>query len=116
MTRITIQHIRDVWHFGEKKRAARNRRKREDFWCFKAQGHATGAPEVCGGVSALLCTLAIWLEQGPGPWSPVIRMKPGETTVSFIGGREAGIAARVTETGLRAIAEAYPGTVELREV
>lgn len=83
-------------------------------WDFAAMGHATGSPEACAGVSALIGALGLWLEGGPrGVRRGSVELAPGQAVVRFSGGNA---AAECVVAGLRAIAEAYPGAVELREV
>ena len=81
-------------------------------WAFTAEGHATGSPEACAGVSALLCALGLWLESKPrGVRRGSFETAPGYARVRFTGG---GAAAECVAAGLRAIAEQYPAAVEVR--
>ena len=81
-------------------------------WRFSAEGHATGAPEACSGVSALLFALAGWLRNAPPGVAPgEISLAPGRAVIAFSGGAQAAAAAALVATGLRQIARKYPQAV-----
>ena len=81
-------------------------------WRFAAAGHATGAPEACSGVSALLFALAGWLRGGPpGVGVETVFLAPGEAELAFSGGDAAAAAAELTAVGLAQIAKRYPQAV-----
>ena len=85
-------------------------------WRFAAEGHATGAPEACAGVSALLYALAGWLRSGPpGVRAGEVELTPGRARVAFSGGAQAEAAAALVEVGLRQIARKYPQAVRVAE-
>lgn len=77
----------------------------------EVQGHAGWGPRgqdiVCAGASALVYALAGYLEETGDLLG--CRLEPGYALVQ---GR--GEAFRVAEKGLRMLAEAYPGAVEVR--
>ena len=97
MTRISVEHAGGRWRFA-------------------AAGHATGAPEACAGVSALLYALAGWLENAPaGTAREVCALSPGRAEIVFAGDERADAAAALTAIGLAQIARRYPAAVEVRE-
>ena len=81
-----------------------------------AEGHASGSPEACAGVSAILCALAGWLENAPaGVGVEKITTEPGRAALRFSGGAAAETAAELAEIGLRRIALAAPEAVRVEE-
>ena len=83
-------------------------------WRFSAEGHATGAPEACSGVSALLFALAGWLRNAPPGVAPgEISLAPGRAVIAFSGGAQAAAAAALTEIGLRQIAARSPAAARV---
>lgn len=50
-----------------------------------AREHATGSPEVCSGISMMLCTLEAWLINNPDNWIfHRGRLDPGDTVIEFV--------------------------------
>ena len=85
-------------------------------YAITAEGHASGSPEACAGVSAILCALAGWLENAPaGVGVEKITTEPGRAALRFSGGAAAETAAELAEIGLRRIALAAPEAVRVEE-
>ena len=83
-------------------------------WRFRAEGHATGSPEGCAAVSALLFALAGWLRNAPAALrAERVRLAPGAAELVFSGGASADAAGELAAVGLAQIAKAVPGAVTL---
>lgn len=89
-------------------------------WRFEASGHATGSPEACSAVSALLYALAGWLRNAP----PGVRpgrtyLAPAAADIAFSDAGSGGAAEAVADciaVGLLQVASAEPGAVRVRVV
>ena len=93
MTRVTIEHSDGRWRIA-------------------ARGHATGAPEACAGVSALLYALAGWLKNAPETARRArCRLAPGDAELRFPGSPAADAAAALCAIGLAQIAKRCPAAV-----
>lgn len=94
MTRITVE------------------RRAAGVWRIAAAGHASGAPEACAGVSALLYALAGWLANAPaGVHAQRVALAPGEAELVFSGDAAADAAGELIAIGLAQIASAAPAAV-----
>lgn len=81
-------------------------------WRVRAEGHASGSPEACAGVSALLYALAGWLANAPeGVRRECVSLAPGAAELVFSGGPAAAAAAELVAVGLAQIAKAVPEAV-----
>lgn len=74
-------------------------------------GHATGSPAVCAGASALVCTLAGWLEQHGA--ERVQLLTPGKARLVCRDTEEARRGFAVIATGMQMLAEAHPDKVAI---
>jgi len=88
------------------------------FFFISADGHATGSPEVCAGVSALLYTVAAWVREqmhGPDSDPKQWRASIGKGTAYFEMPRtpETLLVAHLVGLGARLLASAAPGTIDL---
>lgn len=74
-------------------------------------GHATGSPAVCAGASALVCTLAGWLE-----WHGAERahlLTPGKARIVCRDTKEARRGFAVIAVGMQMLAEAHPDKIQI---
>lgn len=74
-------------------------------------GHATGSAAVCAGASALVCTLAGWLERHGA--ERVQQLTPGKARIVCRDTEDARRGFAVIATGMQMLAEAHPDKVEI---
>lgn len=86
-----------------------------ETYTLRVTGHADFCPGndiVCAAVSALVCTLAATLGT-LGADVTALRLEPGDATISARADADVAAAFRMTRTGLRLLAQAYPQHVQL---
>lgn len=77
----------------------------------RAEGHATGSPQVCAGVSAIVCALEGYLEaEGLEHERDVA---PGEASLFARWSREVEAAFTLAAIGLLRIAKGYPSFLQV---
>lgn len=89
-------------------------RQGPDGMCISAKGHASGSPEACAAVSALLYALAGYLtnaEQDGKAQNVFTRLESGDAELRFCGGEAAQAAFRMAVIGLLQLAQAQPDCV-----
>lgn len=74
----------------------------------RAQGHATGSPVVCAGVSALLCALSGYLANRERGGVFYNKTEPGDAVFAFSADPEAMEAVRCVLIGLLQIQLSHP--------
>ena len=80
-----------------------------------ARGHATGSPEVCAAVSALMYTLAGWLKQHP-EIGGIQRLDDGDASVVFFDRSDAAKTAfELADVGFRQLAASYPEYISVEK-
>ena len=80
-------------------------------YAIHATGHATGSPEVCAAVSALLFALGGWVQNAEPEEvrARTVSLEPGRADLCFLGDSpEARTAFDLTALGLAQIAQQYP--------
>ena len=78
-----------------------------------AKGHATGSPEVCAGVSAILYALAGYLINHDIKISEQ-RMEDADVHLEFTGGEGAVAAYEMAVIGLLQIEKAHPEFIQVK--
>ena len=78
-----------------------------------AEGHATGVPAACAGVSALLYALAEYLDAAG--LARGVTLEKGAAHIACADAAPARAAMAMALTGLRQIARRYPEAVEAEE-
>lgn len=73
------------------------------------KGHATGSPEVCAGLSAIVYALAGWIENNRehihATPQTVVDLRPGDTCIFFHGDHVAAAAYQMAEIGIAQLAK-----------
>ena len=86
--------------------------RREGNRCYlSATGHATGSVEVCAGVSAILYSLAGYLENAAMAREleiSVLRLESGDAVIEFEADGQAREAYEMAVIGLIQMAQMYP--------
>ena len=81
-----------------------------------AEGHATGSPEVCAAVSAILTTLAGWLSNNPDSIDedvrPEIDLQPGDAYIFCKGDARCNAVFEAAVIGLLQLQQSYPDYID----
>lgn len=72
-----------------------------------ANGHATGSQDCCTAVSAILYSLAGFLQNDTETTLDEIALNPGDARLVFTGGKEARGALQMAKIGLLQLEKAY---------
>lgn len=82
-----------------------------------ACGHATGSPEICAAVSAIMTALAGWIENNrdhlDGKEAIFVDLQEGDTCILFTGDDCAEAAFSVAEIGIAQLANSFPEYVSV---
>lgn len=81
----------------------------------KAEGHATGSPAVCAGVSAIIYALAGYLGNSESIRCEEVNLSDGNAELEFYGGDDAEAVYLMSVIGLMQIEEQYPEYIEVLE-
>lgn len=84
----------------------------EGGYCtLEAKGHATGASDVCAGVSAILYTLAGYLRNHDV--DATVKLEPGDAFIEFEEDSATHTAFEMAVIGLVQIADSYPDNLRI---
>lgn len=80
-----------------------------------AKDHATGAPLVCAGASAIVWALAGWLKNHP-PAQAVMLLRAGDAFLQCARTEETQVAFELATLGLEQLEKTYPELVHVEVV
>ncbi len=88
----------------------------ENWHYLHVRDHATGSPQVCAGVSAIVYALAGWLANFGDPEHDTVILESGEAFFSIDSPKQGVEAAfSLTIIGLLQIAKAHPDHLRVEE-
>ena len=93
-------------------------REKDNLYLIQAKGHATGSEKVCSGISAIMYSLAGWLENN----EEHIRYKShkltsGDAVIEFKGTDEIARAVfDMAVIGLLQIEQKYPDFIKIKKI